>query len=227
MLRATVRRAIRSASEQRPAVEAAHRSLRHTLFVTRVKALAAWVGADVDVDVHPDAAVGHVVLDVWPGTHSEIRIGAGARIEDGVKLSLRGGTFSVGAGTDVRRHCTFHVGGSLHIGAGCLISTGVCVHCATAVSVADLTIVGEYTTIADSAHERTPPGIPVRHSVRPDPVAIGANVWVGAHATVTSGVRIGDQCFIGSGAVVTRDVPDGWLAAGVPAKLIRELEVSS
>jgi len=41
---------------------------------------------------------------------------------------------------------------------------------------------------------------------------------------VTSGVTIGDRCVIGSNSVVTRDLPQGVVAAGVPAKVLREID---
>lgn len=50
---------------------------------------------------------------------------------------------------------------------------------------------------------------------------IGRNCFVGAHAIVLAGVRIGDECIIGCGAVVTRDVPSHSIVAGNPAKVIR------
>jgi maltose O-acetyltransferase len=55
------------------------------------------------------------------------------------------------------------------------------------------------------------------------PVSIGANVWIGAGAIVCPGVTVGDDTIIGAGAVVTRDVPPGVVAAGVPARVVREL----
>lgn len=227
MLRRAARRAIELSARSTPRTVRARRSMRRHGFEVRAKAAAVRVGADVTLDVHPDAEVGDVVLEVWPGTRSRIRIDEGARVGDGVKLSLRGGTLHVGGGTDIRRLGTIHVGGDVQIGAGCVVSTGVCIHCAESVVLGDLSIVGEYTTIADSAHVRTPPGVPVHHSVRTRPVSIGRNVWIGAHAVIASGASVGDQCFVGAGAVVTGEVPEGWLAAGVPARLIRELEVVS
>jgi acetyltransferase-like isoleucine patch superfamily enzyme len=44
------------------------------------------------------------------------------------------------------------------------------------------------------------------------------------NCVVTSGVTIGDRCVIGANSVVTRDLPDGVIAAGMPAKVIREIE---
>lgn len=51
-------------------------------------------------------------------------------------------------------------------------------------------------------------------------VTIGNDVWLGARVVVTAGVSIGDGCIVGAGAVVTRDLPAGSIAAGVPARVI-------
>lgn len=55
------------------------------------------------------------------------------------------------------------------------------------------------------------------------PVTIGDNVWLGGGVTVCPGVTIGDDSVVGAGAVVTRDVPAGVVAAGVPARVLRTL----
>lgn len=55
------------------------------------------------------------------------------------------------------------------------------------------------------------------------PVKIGNDCWLGANVTVCPGITIGDNCIIGAGSVVTRDIPSNSFAAGVPCKVIREI----
>lgn len=55
------------------------------------------------------------------------------------------------------------------------------------------------------------------------PISVGNNVWIGGNVTVVSGVNIGDNCVIGAGSVVTKDIPDNSLAAGNPCKVIRKI----
>ncbi|TXN05610.1 sugar O-acetyltransferase [Methylobacterium sp. WL64] len=55
------------------------------------------------------------------------------------------------------------------------------------------------------------------------PVEIGSDVWVGGGALILPGVTIGSRTVIGAGSVVTRDVPDGVLAAGNPCRVIRPI----
>ena len=55
------------------------------------------------------------------------------------------------------------------------------------------------------------------------PIEIGSDVWIGGAAIICPGVRIGARSVIGAGSVVTRDVPDGVVAAGNPCRVIREI----
>lgn len=54
-------------------------------------------------------------------------------------------------------------------------------------------------------------------------VTIGSNVWIGGNTVVCPGVKIGDNCVIGAGSVVTKDIPDWSIAAGNPCKVIRKI----
>lgn len=53
-------------------------------------------------------------------------------------------------------------------------------------------------------------------------VIIGKDCWIGTKAVITAGVTLGNGCVIGAGSVVTKDVPEGAIAAGIPAKVIRQ-----
>ena len=53
------------------------------------------------------------------------------------------------------------------------------------------------------------------------PIMVGNNVWIGAGVSVLPGVTIGDNCVIGAGSVVNRDIPSNTLAAGNPCKVIK------
>lgn len=55
------------------------------------------------------------------------------------------------------------------------------------------------------------------------PITVGDNVWIGANVTVIPGVTIGSNTVIGAGSVVTRDIPDGVVAAGNPCRVIRKV----
>ena len=69
---------------------------------------------------------------------------------------------------------------------------------------------------------RTPEGAE-RRLCYAKPVHIGNSCWFGASVTVCPGVTIGDNCVIGAGSVVTRDIPPNSFAAGVPCRVIRTL----
>lgn len=62
-----------------------------------------------------------------------------------------------------------------------------------------------------------------KHLCYARPVHIGNDCWFGASVTVCPGVTIGDNCVIGAGSVVTRDIPSNSFAAGVPCRVIREI----
>lgn len=55
-------------------------------------------------------------------------------------------------------------------------------------------------------------------------VKIGNNVWFGMNCTVLKGVTIGDNCIIGIGSIVTKDIPANSVAIGNPAKVVCSLD---
>ena len=58
----------------------------------------------------------------------------------------------------------------------------------------------------------------------PRNIEIGKDSWIGANVTIMPNIKIGKACIIGSGAVVTKDVPDYSVVAGVPARIIKTID---
>ena len=59
--------------------------------------------------------------------------------------------------------------------------------------------------------------------LHPAPIHIGKNVWIGANAVVCAGVTVGDNAVVAAGAVVVKDVEEGTVVGGVPAKVIKHI----
>lgn len=59
--------------------------------------------------------------------------------------------------------------------------------------------------------------------IKTESVVIEDDVWIGAGAIILPGVRIGKESIIGAGAVVTKDIPEKVIVAGVPARIIKKL----
>lgn len=130
------------------------------------------------------------------------------------------GTF--GDGSEIRPPLYCDYGYQIWIGARSFANFGL-----VALDVAVITI-GDDVQIGPNVQLLTP-----THPVEPEPrrakwesakpITIGNNVWLGGGVIVLAGITIGDDAVIGAGAVVTRDTPASVVAAGNPARIIREL----
>ena len=70
---------------------------------------------------------------------------------------------------------------------------------------------------------RSDPDVPIGHRMAPArPVRIGAGSWLGTGVVVLSGVTIGERVTVGANSVVCDDLPDGSVAVGAPARVVRE-----
>lgn len=122
-----------------------------------------------------------------------------------VKPPLRcdyGRHISIGAGTFVNYDCVLLDVAPIRIGAACQLATRVQLLTATH------PIDPEPRRLGWEAAE---------------PITVADNVWLGGGAIVCPGVTIGEDTVVGAGAVVTRDLPAGVVAAGVPARVLREI----
>ncbi len=112
-------------------------------------------------------------------------------------------------------------GKNIHIGKNVFINSGCCFQDQGGIVLGDGCLIGHQVVIATLNHDLDPKK---RGGMYPAPVVLGKNVWVGAHATILAGVTIGDDSVIAAGAVVTKNVPAGVVACGVPARVIRQLD---
>ena len=63
-----------------------------------------------------------------------------------------------------------------------------------------------------------------RQSLIPKPILIKKNAWIGPSATILPGVTIGENAVVAAGSVVTKDVPDNVVVAGIPATFIKKIK---
>jgi acetyltransferase-like isoleucine patch superfamily enzyme len=136
------------------------------------------------------------------------------------KMRIGQGT-SMAPTVSLRNGSRISLGRECHIGENCFIwagdSTGR-IDFGDHVSLAP----GVFLTASDYQFVA---GTPFRDQPKRErDIRIGSDVWLGAGVVVTAGVTIGDGCVIGAGAVVTKDIPAGAIAAGVPARVIGHRE---
>jgi len=122
------------------------------------------------------------------------------------------GTFSFFYGCDI-----VLLGGVLELGTG-FCNSDTKIRCKRSIKIGNGACIAHNVTIMDTdAHL-----MEHKDYKMTKPVTIGDNVWIGTGATILKGVTIGAGSMIAAGAVVTKSVPPYCLAAGVPAKVIKE-----
>jgi acetyltransferase-like isoleucine patch superfamily enzyme len=136
------------------------------------------------------------------------------------------GTMSLGDGTLVRsinvpvELCTAE-GAELHIGAEVRLNYGTSIGATGSIKIGDRVRLGPYVMVVDNDFHDI-----YNRNIRPKPrpVVIEDDVWLGAKVSVLPGVTIGRGAIVGTGAVVNKDVPPFTIVAGVPAKIVKQLD---
>src|SRR3954453_15275447 len=148
-------------------------------------------------------------------------IGPGCSLEVGPRATLELGRWSwLGHGCKVRSH-----EGTVSIGAKTVIGQEGTISSYQYVSIGRECVIADRVMLIDFDHGMVEVDRPVRlQGIYKRDVRVGNNVWIGSGAGVLRGWTVGDNAVIGTGAVVTKDVPANAVVAGVPARLIRMRE---
>ena len=132
----------------------------------------------------------------------DVRIREGAWIQATATLDRPGVGLTIGKSTYIGPRCLLGAGGGIAIGARVAFGAGV-------------QLLAEDHAFADANTPIQEQGVTRRG------ITIGDDAWLGNNVIVLDGVRIGHGAVIGAGAIVTRDVPDGGVAVGNPARVVR------
>ena len=148
---------------------------------------------------------------VCPGVQLEIgrgaalRIGRWAWIGHGSKIRVHEGEVSIGAKTVMGQECTISAYQHVSIGRECIVADRV--------------------MLIDFDHGVVEVERPIRlQGIYKRDIRVGHNVWIGYGACVLRGVSVGNNSILGTSAVVTQDVPENAVVAGIPARVIRMRE---
>ncbi len=136
-----------------------------------------------------------------------------AGISIGPKSLLAGPLDLIGPGPIAKR---------LRIGRGCWVNSPFFADLTDKITIGDRVTIGHHVGLVTANHEIGP----IEQRAGPcisAPIVIGDGTWIAARVTILQGVTIGRGSVIGAGSVVTRDVPPRTLAAGTPARVVREL----
>lgn len=92
------------------------------------------------------------------------------------------------------------------------------------ITLEDGVFIGPNVNIITENHAEQPE---LRRNVYTKPILIRRNAWIGAAAVILPGVTVGENAIVAAGSVVTKDVPDNMIAAGVPARVIRKIKTGT
>lgn len=114
------------------------------------------------------------------------------------------------------------------IGDNCKIGEYSHITSCNRITIGNGLLTGRFVLISDNSHgglsleESNIPPIK-RQLVSKGEIIIGNNVWIGDKVTICGGVHIGDNVIIGANSVVTKDIPSNSMAAGIPAKVLKQV----
>ena len=116
-------------------------------------------------------------------------------------------------------HVTLLNPGNMEIGDNVYIAHGAWLNAMAHLVIEDEVIISPYVIISTLQHIFKNKSVRFGGSMG-RPVRIGRGSWLASHVSVKCGITIGHGCLVAANSAVTKDIPDGMLAGGVPAKVI-------
>ncbi len=158
--------------------------------------------------------------------NSKIKLSGFVKIDNDVELLLgRNASLVLGKHVQIRKNTVIAVynNAALEIADKVFVAHGVTIAAKKNVYIGADSLIAEYVSIRDHDHDYKKSDIElVKRGDVIEPVQIGSNVWIGAKATILKGVTIGKEVVIGANSVVTKDLPAGVIAAGIPAGVLKK-----
>lgn len=205
-----------------------------------LQALVGWVPAIVGIGLR--GLVYRLMLHVegWAAIESgvrlrfakHIRLGHGSYLDQGVYIHACPNGVEIGPGTLVMHGAVLHVynfrdlpHSGIRIGRDSLIGEYNVIRGQGGVTVGDRVYTSPHVQIVAVNHvfdDATRSF--VEQGITAEGIAIEDDVWIGSGAIIVDGVRVGKGAVVAAGAVVTEDVPPHAVAAGVPARVVREID---
>ncbi|MEM1355062.1 MAG: acyltransferase [Planctomycetota bacterium] len=162
----------------------------------------------------------------------KMQIGTGTAVDDDCLLDARGTTeagFVIGEQVLIARACLVQAktdAGSVKIGDRCSIGGQSTITSTGGIELGASVLIAGQCYIGGGRYHTDRLDVPMMDQgmYSRGPVVIGDDVWIGAGARVLDGVKVGRGAIVGAGAVVTKDVPEFAIVAGVPAKVVGQRE---
>lgn len=126
---------------------------------------------------------------------------------------------NIGEGSRVMPQVNVVRGNSVKIGKNVAIMNNVLFMAAGGITIEDDVMVAANAQLISNNHDLHDHAV-----ITCKPVHLKRNCWIGAGATILPGVTVGENSVVAAAAVVTKDVPDNTVVAGVPAKVIKKVE---
>lgn len=166
---------------------------------------------------------------------SRIQLGRGSYLDHGVYVHACPNGVTIGSNTLVMHGAVLHVynfrnlpHSGITIGNDSLIGEFTVIRGQGGVKIGNRVYTSPHCQLIAVNHVFDDPDRPfIEQGITAAGIVVEDDVWIGSGAIITDGVHVGKGAVIAAGAVVTQDVPDHVVVAGVPAKIVREISIEN